>query len=416
MTQSHRLLSIAGMLLVVLGLSFPRDLLGTEASLPSTPAVMLPPAGGLLGDDIEHVRSTGFPTLGGSAAITTDKSYVYVGSGAQVGVIATTSPNNPALLGMTSPLTDSLRALAIQGGSLYVAAGKAGLHIYDLSNPAAPRHIGVLALPGETTSIAVGGRYAYVAANSRLHIVDVADPAAPRVVTVYEPSYYITEFVLAGSLILVPVREAGLRLVDIADPMAPRDAGSWSGVATDVVVRGTLAYVLGSGLRTLDISRPAEPHEIAMLPSVYGDGLAIDGDTLVIFHQVSGLQVFNLSNPAQPLLVSDYGFVRALRPRGLAIVAGFAYFSTGAGVEVFDLTDPVRPARVALNTGEPWYAASRYAGRVVLSGNHAYVARYAPRVDSRRPWSRLSIFELTDPHAPREAGGFDVPERTIRDL
>jgi peptidoglycan/xylan/chitin deacetylase (PgdA/CDA1 family) len=74
--------------------------------------------------------------------------------------------------------------LVAAGKYEYVAAGLAGLKIYDVSNPAAPVVVGACDTPGTAQGVTVKGNYAYVADGTPgLQVIDISDPAHPTIAT-----------------------------------------------------------------------------------------------------------------------------------------------------------------------------------------------------------------------------------------
>ncbi len=81
------------------------------------------------------------------------------------------------------PQTAFARELVTIGHTAYVAAGAAGLQIYDVSDPADAVLLGACDTRGVAGDVSVKGRYAYVADGAAgLEVVDVSDPSAPYVV------------------------------------------------------------------------------------------------------------------------------------------------------------------------------------------------------------------------------------------
>ena len=81
------------------------------------------------------------------------------------------------------PQDPDARELVALGPHAYVAAGAAGLQVYDVSDPGAPALLGTRDTRGIASDVAVAGDYAYVADGAAgIEVVDVSDPAAPRLV------------------------------------------------------------------------------------------------------------------------------------------------------------------------------------------------------------------------------------------
>ena len=82
------------------------------------------------------------------------------------------------------PQTASAKEVVALGTHAYVAAGAAGLQIYDIGDPASPVLLGTCDTRGVARDVSVAGSYAYVADGAAgLEVVDVSDPAAPHLVS-----------------------------------------------------------------------------------------------------------------------------------------------------------------------------------------------------------------------------------------
>jgi hypothetical protein len=75
----------------------------------------------------------------------------------------------------------------VSGQYAYVADGKEGLRIIDISNPSNPREVGFFKTPYTARGVYVSGQYAYVAygdvgwtwAHGGLYIIDISNPSNP---------------------------------------------------------------------------------------------------------------------------------------------------------------------------------------------------------------------------------------------
>jgi hypothetical protein len=97
----------------------------------------------------------------------------------------------------------------------------------------------------------------------------------------------------------------------------------------------------------------------------------------------AGLQVINVSNPANPQRVGGCATLEnALR---VVVNGNFAYVADGGGgLQVIDVSNPANPQRMG------GHITAGHASGVAVSGNYAYVAD---------DWWGLAVFNL--PQAPR---------------
>ena len=157
--------------------------------------------------------------------------------------------------------------VVVSEGRAYVADGRSGLAIIDVSDPAAPRELGRFSPPdAEIRGISVIGSRAYLAAGRRgVRIVDVSDPANPKDVGGFDTPRDARAIHVSGSLVYVGDAE-WLRVYDVSKPSRPLEeaAHQTPGARAHAIwVTDTTAYVAGhqAGLLIFDVvaSAPASP-------------------------------------------------------------------------------------------------------------------------------------------------------------
>jgi hypothetical protein len=239
----------------------------------------------------------------------------------------------------------------------------AGLRIYDVSDPTAPREIAFLAMPGIGLHRIwyIGGRYAYMSAHFDgfsdhiLAVVDLADPAAPRLAAQWwlpgmwragqeSPSWRpgqrwaLHHAIVRGDLAFGSWRDGGLTIHDVKDPTQPKllvhrqwapPFGGGTHTALPFLDRDLLIVAdeattenCANGIPhswIFDIRDPANPVSIATLPTPaeqdfcakggkFGPhnlhenrpGSLISSNLVFATYYNAGLRVFDVSNPFQP--------------------------------------------------------------------------------------------------------------------
>jgi len=106
----------------------------------------------------------------------------------------------------------------VSGGRLYLAAGAAGLEVYDLTvNP--PALLGTYATPEPARAVEVIGDVAFVAATrGGLLALNVADPADIQLISSLPLGGIAVSLAVQGTTALVPLYNGGVASVDITDP------------------------------------------------------------------------------------------------------------------------------------------------------------------------------------------------------
>jgi len=245
----------------------------------------------------------------------------------------------------------------VVGTVAYVAGGNEGLLIYDITNPAAPSHLGTHNTPGFARQVRVVGTLAYVADDS-----------------------------------------GGLQIVNVSNPLLPTMAGAVAtpGPARDVRVQGTRAYVADDDFTTpmihvIDVTTAATASILGSESVTGADAIEISGTTAYVAGD-GVLEAFNVSVPSTPTSLGTVpmndNFVRLA-------VSGTSLFSNGnAGLEVFDISTPGSPSVDALLE----LPGGSGGGLVVFDG----------RVVIGRSFDGLAIVDVQNPSDPRQVGTFSV--------
>lgn len=264
----------------------------------------------------------------------------------------------------------------IIGNRAYYAAGSAGLLIFDISNESSPVQIGSYADGGEAVALDVRGDYAFVADGWR----------ELQIVNVADPAN--------------PYREAGFYAVP-----PPGVGGYYASVptvsGTDLVLDGNLLYLADSeaGLQIVDVTDPANP----VLSGYYytvGSAFHVSlRDKLATVYSFStaygpgGVSLIDVSNPKSPFLAADPGPEINLPSVGAVALAGnLAYVgSDGRGMDILDLSVPARPVRLG------GVSAQSYVSKIAVDGGLALMANYS---------NGAQIVDVSDPSSPMIVGNF----------
>jgi hypothetical protein len=332
------------------------------------------------------------------------------------------------------------RRAVIRDNILYVADWFSGLHLYDISNPASPRHLGVYHTDGSPKGVVVRGNYAFVADDDHgVQILDISNPRQPRKVSEvatpglaytmklvgdylyladHRGGFYIINVAdiahpaivggaatadkawaveIVGNLAYIAADTAGLLVFDISDPQHPQQISAFSigSAAEDVVIRGQLAYIASfdDGFHVIDISQPTQLREVGHLPSPGNSrGIALDGNIAYVADWVSGIQVMDISNPAKPALMGAYD--TSGWSWGVLVQDHHAYvLDWWGGITVLNVSDPSTPAL----TGA--YHMREITRDVSVRNNYAYVA------DGK---NGMQVFDVRTPLYPIWIAGVDM--------
>jgi len=325
-----------------------------------------------LPDDIEFTIGTSDSNPDTDGDGIDDFQEIELGLDPLSGLVATTG------IMASLPLKGEAKAVVVENQTAYVATGTFGLTIVDIGQFNNPIIQGQLDLPGDATDVAVDSdlQTVVVATNGGgLQLIDIPDPMLPSLratlqiaanqVEIFDGIAYATEgnsliamdlltgfrlpnTSLPGDGIVTGLAREGTNLygyisgsdtffiVDIADPTAIKVTGQLdlAIASSDVGVFAAdgVAYLAGSGLRTIDISNPNNPSLIGDADLFFtARNVALNGSGLaLVAAEDLGLSVYDVTDPS-----ATDAFVAGFGTHGLAydvaIAAGIAYVADGPG-------------------------------------------------------------------------------------
>ena len=258
--------------------------------------------------------------------------------------------------------------------------------------------IGELDTPHVPLDVAASGDVVFVAANvGSLQVIDGRDPTHP--VRVHQDTRIRFPLPVGAALALAlrgnrayvatgtPLR---LNIVDITNPLAatfPVDANFDE--VSDVV------------LRSIDL--PAAVQQTVRAVAVQGDfAYVLTSDP---GNALGTLQVVRINDPATAQVVQSIT-LPVPRPTGLAVTGEAGYVPAGpAGLLVFDLHDPARPV-LATTLGDPDptdAVTTEFASGIALAGDFAYVVETHRQRNTGAQDDRFTVLDLRRPLAPGAA-------------
>ena len=302
-------------------------------------------------------------------------------------------------------------ALVLAVGWAAVAAGET-----EAQTPSLVR-IGSVPTPVPATVLAAGGDHLVIGVGSGVHVIDVSRPAAPASVGAHDFEQPVLGMTTAGAAVYVANSHDGLRRLDLSDPTAPRLTGTSStrGQAVGVAASGTRVFV---GDNSLGFDIVDVEGDLRRVGEYLGDGfprgIAAAGPLVFVADQPAGLIVVDVSAPAAPAVVGSLSLGRdpitqVFAPDPLsaagAAPALICIVSGRVGLQAVDISDPAAPVVTA---------------RVPVAGRLAGAAMW-DRLVYAAVGDVLQVFDLTDPARPAlaaasELGGAGGPVAVSEEL
>jgi hypothetical protein len=286
---------------------------------------------------------------------------VYVVGGDGLSIVDFSEPTTPSKVGFyqVGRLPDFGRDVLVSGKYAYIAAGRAGLLVVNINDPANPSIVSHHDTAGVAWDLALDGEFVYVADEyNGLRVIDVSNPLNPVGVGVYylpeQLEFFHSVTVVDGYAYVADgsfeVGQMGLHVVDVSDPIRPAAAGYLPldisaqekrfARIEDVAVANGYAYLAagGAGLRVIDVTEPERPVEVGVYETPgRADNLAVTGRHL--FLADGDLRIVDRFDPAAPALVGFLDLPDFSTTPQVAVQGNFAYVAS-SGVQILDISTP----------------------------------------------------------------------------
>ncbi len=355
--------------------------------------------------------------------VAVSEGYAYVSTGF-LHVLDLSNPATPVELSTfrysSSFTTVERKVASLQSGYAYsifrdMANNATGFRIVDVSDPKAPSAVATFRADGPVQAMTVDGAYAYLLVgeeNPRLAVVDVSDPQAPTELRLQSSDEWVgTNLAVADERAYLVHRGssehlASLLVLDVSEPANPVALRCYDSLAPEVlsvvVLDAWVFITTGGELMALDMSEPS----VAVVGGFYAfdrisgtsRDVAVEGHYAYIAAGWDGLQIVDLSDAANPRVVSQFdtpGHAWAIALRdGLAYVADENY-----GLRVVDVHDPLQPFEIGFHDVPGPY---EFFQGVAVDGSYAYIA------DGGGLRTGLRIFDISEPASPNEVASLPL--------
>ncbi|MFB0554999.1 MAG: LVIVD repeat-containing protein [Phycisphaerae bacterium] len=206
----------------------------------------------------------------------------------------------------------------------YLAAGAEGLHIFDVSNPDSPKRVGTCKTNADAWDVWVSGNYAYVADLQKgLTVVDVSQPSQLRMVSLvtWDKIEPMAEIIRGeGQMTYVAAGKHGLVALDVSNPLDPHMVSKYKsgpgGFGEGLCVRNSLVYLSNGNQENKDengliIIDAQNPHSLKVkgICTFRGwvEGVCLVGHHAFVTNTYSGIRSIEVSDPNNPRLVDSFG-------------------------------------------------------------------------------------------------------------
>jgi len=353
---------------------------------------------------------------------------------------------NKIKLHSTTTLNNDGYDLNIGDSRIYLAMGEAGITVLDSSNPTTITTLHRYRTSDAAIHLKQSAGILYVATTSAgVTLFDISDEDHFSWLGSHQKVGSATDVDVNGELVMVLNDENHLALLDAGMPSMPSIMATYSHPLH--TQRQLLAFAQHDSRLFAISSDELLEYDFTTLPPVisnegldFGQGVNFGGqrrgfirdNTLFVADWFSGIHLYDITEPHQPLLLSSLKTKGS--PKGIVVRDDYAYVADDDhGLLVVDLSDPHQPRSVAtLPTpglayipqlqGELLYLASHRGGFQIIDISEPTKPKLLSSTNTAgKAWgiqvrdeltfiaddeSGLLIFNTSDPMAPKQIGQF----------
>lgn len=280
-------------------------------------------------------------------------------------------------------------AIDVRGHFACIGVGP-NLETVSFQNPAVPQRLGRILLSTGVRRVAIENDIAYVVTD-RLELVDISDPPVPTRIAEFIPPERITDIAVRDEFVYLAT-VAGFVVVDASDREHPTsiwvEPQTNAGPSSSIMLHGPYAVMTNDfcGLRIFEVSDPAAPILLSeCVVTIRGPLFAVD-EYVYGMGMHGEVHAVDVSDPTSPVVAGSapnpHAFL-GLLARVENRIATRVWINPAYGIQMFDISDRIRPVAIgppvplgsisddAASAGGLIYVADRSGAITVWQGDAA---------------------------------------------
>ncbi|MCP4413267.1 MAG: hypothetical protein GY808_11965, partial [Gammaproteobacteria bacterium] len=346
--------------------------------------------------NLKLVTTYSMPLNTGATQIMLDTDYIYVSADGFVDhqltvLLNITDPNNPIEIAQF----EMEQLVAAENSRAYFVEGS-NLSVWDISNPKSISELGVLRLPVSQTAtieqVYVYENTIYMALGREgLFVIDVSNPSLPNIVNVITFPLLWKNLDIDGDLAYLVADNFEINDVSNSDKITMLSILE-NLSAIDIEILNRIAYIAvgENGLILVNVSDPANSQVIETLTQSSAYRVATDKDHIIILDQEGKV---NIIEPSTFNIISTFSD-QSVDYYDIAVLDNFVYLlgedDGVVGVWILDISNPTNPLLVGL------YDDSEIFLRIDADQGYAYIAKD----------SEILVLDLQNPTSPINFGTY----------
>ena len=257
------------------------------------------------------------------------------------------------------------RGIAIDGNYAYIADGKGGLKIIDISDPDNFAEVGSLKTQN-ALGIAVKSPYAFIADGSRgIRVIDITEPDSPEFFGLRKTTN-AQKIVLKGNFAFVADGPGGVKIIDVSKAPLLLSEFFTGGHTYKIALKGNLAFAASgkAGINVIDVHDASNPVPVSIFNSRDSRDIAVQNSIIYKADGSAGVKIIDASDPEKLKTIASLEIPDAV---SVSVSGNYIFTAGSKGLYVNNISDPKNPVQT------DFYKID-YAMSITTEGKYIYLS------------------------------------------
>lgn len=304
----------------------------------------------------------------------------------QLDIIDISNPANPCLAGEYEP-GKRIGKMMAAGNYLYLWLNNHGLSVVDITEPLKPREIGNYLYDEGIRYLSISGNYLFFGESMEISVLDISNPALPSFKKKYDLEHQIDNIFIEGTTAYMNGQAGTVNVMDISNPLNMTELGHIElpkgHRLLSIDVKDNLAAIslldsesvdceiinYFSHFYTVDLSNLQDPVLLSHKRIDYEiRGLIFYGEMIYASNNNTNLGIIELEDKK---FAKFTNFPTTGNAFQFKIVGTYLYLADGiGGLQIFNISSPAEPVEIGN------FSYSDYYNSLLHIGNYLYAAGY----------------------------------------
>ncbi len=254
-------------------------------------------------------------------------------------ILNITNPSNPEIISQTN-LNFLAQEILIQDSIAFIG-GAGNICIYNLSDLENPQQLSTVSIYDYCVSLSINDNMLYASCcQDGIYLINISDLQNPSIEAHFEDFLCTTLIEVKWPILFVQLFDSGLaKLLNVENPNNIEVVGEIASLYEEFIINDDVLYINSepNHINLFDISNPSEPIQLSSCEGV-GCPLTLEGN--ILYTRENGIDAYQINENYELSFLGIYDIWEIVE--GFEVLDGIAYEITRwKGLQILDFNDPI---------------------------------------------------------------------------